>query len=148
MRKSFGLAVVGFALTFGVGSRFASQARVNQPIPATSTFGEQQLLANDNLLRVTAFPKEEVSAHDSRIEHSSANHFDSSVTSQRTENLSMGKLYAQTTRQEIPETEEVEGLSARYGRCAIAQIASAPDGGNHPGDRSDPSWVQLTKQVC
>lgn len=110
MRKSFGLAVVGFALTFGVGSRFASQARVNQPIPATSTFGEQQLLGNDNLLRVTAFPKEEVSVNNSRIEHSSANPFDSSVTSQRTENLSTTKLYAQTTRQEIPETEEVEGL--------------------------------------
>lgn len=108
MRKSFGLAVVGFALTFGVGSRFASQARVNQPIPPTSNFAEQQILAKDNLLRVTAFPKEEVWVNNSRISHSSANHFDSSVPSQRTKHLSTGKLHAQTTREEISETEEVE----------------------------------------
>jgi hypothetical protein len=148
MRKSFGLAVVGFALTFGVGSRFASQARVNQPIPATSTFGEQQLLANDNLLRVTAFPKEEVSANDSRIEHSSANHFDSSVTSQRTENLSMGKLYAQTTRQEIPETEEVEGFVARYGRMRDRTNRISARWGKSSRRSLRSSWVQLTKQVC
>jgi hypothetical protein len=76
MRKSFGLAVVGFVLTFGIASRFASQARVNQPLSVTSTLAKQPILANPNLLKVTAFPGEDFLVNKATIDHNPAIQFD------------------------------------------------------------------------
>ena len=108
MRKSFGLAVVGFALTFGVGSRFASQARVTQSLPVTSTFAKQQFLANHNLLRVTAFPTDKVSVRNNTVDKSPPLYTDGNVPSLLRNNLSTDGLYAQTIREESPETEDVK----------------------------------------
>lgn len=108
MRKSFGLAVVGFALTFGIGSRFASQARVNQSLPVTSTFAKQQFLANHNRLLVTAFPTDKVSVHNNTVDKSPLLYSARNGPSLLRNNRSTDGLYSQTIRQEIPETAEVE----------------------------------------
>ncbi len=118
--------MVGFALNFVVGSHFASQARENQPIPLTSTFAQQQIPANPNLLRATVLPLEEVLVNNNRINLNRAIAFDPRVPSPLGKNFSTGELYAQTTQQQIPDTEEVE----RFQR--IMQYASTQKSHQRP----------------
>ncbi len=110
MRKRFKLAVVAFALSFGVASRFASQARENPSFPLTSTLtdtlAEQQRVAKHSLLKVTALPREDVLDKDNRIEQSPAIHFESSAPSVLSKKRSPDGLDAQTTKQEIPKAED------------------------------------------
>lgn len=110
MRKRFKLAVVAFVLSFGVASRFASQARENLPLPLTSTLtdtlAEQKMLANHSLLKGTALPQEDVLDKDNRIGQSVASHFEPSDRSVLLKKRSLDGLYAQAPKQEIPKTED------------------------------------------
>lgn len=110
MRKRFKLAVLACALSFGVASRFASQARENPPHPLTSTLAdtlaEQKILANHSLLRGTPLPKKDVLDKDNRIDQSPAIHFEPSDRSVLLKKHSREGLYAQTIKQEIPKAED------------------------------------------
>lgn len=56
MRKRFGLAVVGFAIAFGVASRLASHFRDNQPFAVLPMLVKQPGQTNSDQPKVTAFP--------------------------------------------------------------------------------------------
>lgn len=55
MRPSVRLAVVGFAIAFGVTLRFASHAKENQPLATSSTLAQQQVFLHPDQLKVTDF---------------------------------------------------------------------------------------------
>ncbi len=112
MKKSFGLAVLGFALNFVVAARFASESRGNQPNLITSTLTQQQILPNPNLLKTTTLR--------GFISEENPKSSDSMVRAQFTKHPSTPDLYAQTLGQEIPETQEEEGFR-RIMQDAIAQ---------------------------
>jgi cell wall-associated NlpC family hydrolase len=110
MRKRFKLAVVGFALCFGVASRFASQARVNPPVLLTSSLADslaqQQIRPDYNRLRVTELPREDVLDKDDKIDRSSAVEFQPSISSALSENRAPNHVNAQTIERDIPKTED------------------------------------------
>jgi hypothetical protein len=133
MRKRFGLAVVGFAIAFGVASRFDSHAKENQSLPVPSTSAKQQILANPNPQGVTAFPTQGVFLNPS-INPNPALQFDAAAVKTHTSDsailespsnlhsktLSTGNLYAQTPTEDIPKTKDGERFR-RVMQEAIAQ---------------------------
>jgi hypothetical protein len=133
MRKRFGLAVVGFAIAFGVASHFDSHANENQPLPVPSTSAKQQILANPNPQGVTASPTKSVFLNPS-IQPNPALQFDpagvktqtsdssilESPSNLHSKTLSTGDLYAQTPTEDIPKTKDGERFR-RVMQEAIAQ---------------------------
>jgi hypothetical protein len=119
MRKSFGLAVVGLVtLAFGIASSHTSQARLNQPIPFTF----EQILADHNLLRLAALPLKGFVVNDT-IDLNQSLHFDSPVPLPP---RNKDRVYAQTTQQDIPETEDTESFR-RIMRYAMHEEPTASD---------------------
>jgi hypothetical protein len=57
MRKHFGLAVIGFALTFSVASHYASHAREKQPLASPSTLRQLSLRTQRLHVAASATPK-------------------------------------------------------------------------------------------
>src|ERR687885_398025 len=153
MRKIYGLAVVGLAIASGVSFHIASQAKVNQPIPSTSSYSsvrggghrgnpptshsrlpsEEVLVKNKQIdpaildckevdgsqgvvetcqpsihpqSRARPIPEEASSKVYPKIQN--PNLHDSSVLSQSRNNVAAARQEAQTPRQDIPQTEEVE----------------------------------------
>lgn len=153
MRKIYGLAVVGLAIASGVSFHIASQAKVNQPIPSTSSYSsvrggghrgnpptshsrlpsEEVLVKNKQIdpaildckevdgsqgvvetcqpsihpqSRALPIPEETSSKVGPKIQN--PNLHDSSVLSPSRNNVAAARQDAQTPRQDIPQTEEVE----------------------------------------
>src|ERR687886_1152928 len=60
MRQSVGLAVVGFAIAFGVTLRFASHAKENHPLATPSTLAQPQVFPNPHQPKATASPSTDI----------------------------------------------------------------------------------------
>jgi hypothetical protein len=86
MRKRFGLAMVGFAIAFGVASHVASHARDNQRLLVPSASAKPQILTNPDPLKATT----------------------SSLPSSVHPTQSTDHLDAQTLSEDIPQTKDGE----------------------------------------
>jgi hypothetical protein len=157
MRKIYGLAVVGLAIASGVTFHIASQARVNQPIPSTSPYspvrGGHRAGAPTSHSRL---PSEEVLVKNKQIDPAmldckdvdgsqgvvetcqpsihpqstiqNPNLHDSTILLQSTNNVAAGGQDAQTLRQEIPQTEEVERFQRVIQEAIARQMHEKPMG--------------------
>jgi hypothetical protein len=145
MRQSVGLAVVGFAIAFGVTLRFASHAKENQPLATSSTLAQQQVFPNPNQLKVSDFPTTDILGNPSISPSSDSQTLSMGNTNLPSKvvirgdkenkeekvlstlakrlprsNATSSKLYAQTPSPDIPQTKDGERFR-RVMQDAIAQ---------------------------
>lgn len=153
MRQRVGLAVVGFAIAFGVTLRFASHAKENQPLAAPSALAQQPVIPNPHQPKVTAFPTTDILVNpsinpfsDSQTLSMGNSDLQSKVVSRgdkedkeekvlhtlakqlRRSNATSSQLYTQTPSQDIPPSKDGERFR-RVMQDAIAQkLAQRPMG--------------------